>query len=200
MTKRFRLAVVAACAVLTVTAKDILVSTPNTSLLLKAEEGQPLHISYYGERIDGTDQVYAAYSLWEPAYPAFAGGGSNSYALGVRHADGNMSTELVYTGDRQTSEEHSTLHVISMRDKKYDLLVDVCYRAYDNSDVIETWTEIRNQEKKPVTLLKYASGFLPLRRGDAWVVHQHGAGRSRPRSGVGNMDRARDDQYQKRTL
>ena len=174
MTKRFLLMAMAACAALALSAKDILVNTPNTSLLLKAEENQPLHISYYGERISDIGQVYYAYSLWDQAYPAFAGGGSNSHALSVKHWDGNMSTELVYIGDTQQPEANSTLYVISMKDKAYDLMVDVCYRAYNNSDVIETWSVIRNQEKKPVTLTKYASGFLPLRRGNAWVTHQHG--------------------------
>lgn len=57
MTKRILLTAMAACAALALPAKDILVSTPNTSLLLKAEEGQPLHISYYGERISDVGLV-----------------------------------------------------------------------------------------------------------------------------------------------
>ena len=52
--------------------KDIYVNSPSTTLLLKAEQGQPLHVSYYGERVDDAQQVYRAYSLWEEAYPAFA--------------------------------------------------------------------------------------------------------------------------------
>ena len=160
---------------LTMQAKDILVNTPNTSLLLKAEEGQPLHVSYYGERIDGIDQVYNAYSLWEHAYPVFGAGCQSVPALSVKHADGNMSTELVYENDTQTSEYNATLYTITMKDRAYDFWVDVCYRAYTNSDVIETWSVIRNGEKRPVTLLKYASGYMPFRQGNAWVSHQHGA-------------------------
>ena len=160
---------------LSMQAKDILVNTPNTSLLLKADEGQPLHVSYYGERIDRVDQVYNAYSLWEHAYPAFGAGCQNVPALSVKHADGNMSTELVYKSDTAVEEPNATLYTITMKDKLYDFWVDVCYRAYTNSDVIETWSVIRNEEKKPVTLLKYASGYMPFRQGDAWVSHQHGA-------------------------
>ena len=172
--RNIHLFAMAVFATISIQAKDIVVNTPNTSLLLKAEEGQPLHVSYYGERIDNISQVYSAYSLWEQAYPAFGAGGNSMPALNVKHADGNMSTELVYHSDKQQNEPNATVYTITMKDRAYDFWVDVCYRAYTNSDVIETWTVIRNNEKKPVRLLKYASGFVPLRQSDAWVSHQHG--------------------------
>ncbi len=156
-------------------AKDIFVNTPNTTLLLKAEENTPLHISYYGSKVRNADEVYMAYSLWEDAYPAFGLGCQDLTCLSVRHADGNMSTELVYVSDTERQEQNAKVYVVTMKDKLYDFQVDVCYRAYQNCDVIETWTEIRNNEKKPVTLLQFASGFLPIRQGDVWVSHQHGA-------------------------
>lgn len=156
-------------------AKDILVNTPNTTLLLKAEEGKPLHVSYYGEKISSVSQVYDAFSLWEEAYPAFGAGCQEITALDVKHADGNMSTELVYRSDAQQAEANATVYIVTLKDKIYDFEVDVCYRAYNNCDVIETWTVIRNNEKKPIVLQKYASGFMPFRQGDAWVTHQHGS-------------------------
>ena len=156
-------------------AKDILVNTPNTTLLLKAEEGKPLHVSYYGEKISNVSQVYDAFSLWEEAYPAFGAGCQEITALDVKHADGNMSTELVYRSDAQQAEANATVYTVTLKDKIYDFEVDVCYRAYNNCDVIETWTVIRNNEKKPIVLQKYASGFMPFRQGDAWVTHQHGS-------------------------
>ena len=156
-------------------AKDILVNTPNTTLLLKAEEGKPLHVSYYGEKISNVSQVYDAFSLWEEAYPAFGAGCQEITALDVKHADGNMSTELVYRSDAQQAEANATVYTVTLKDKIYDFEVDVCYRAYNNCDVIEAWTVIRNNEKKPIVLQKYASGFMPFRQGDAWVTHQHGS-------------------------
>lgn len=154
--------------------KDIFVNTPGTTLLLKGEEGKPLMISYYGDRVNSADMVYRAYSLWEEAYPAFGRECSQVECLSVRHADGNLSTELTYVSDTETDETNARLYTITMRDKVYDLTVDVCYRAWQNCDVIETWSVIRNNEKKPITLHKYASGFLPLRQDNAWVSHEHG--------------------------
>ena len=117
-------------------AKDILVNTPNTTLLLKAEEGKPLHVSYYGEKISSVSQVYDAFSLWEEAYPAFGAGCQEITALDVKHADGNMSTELVYQSDAQQAEANATVYTVTLKDKIYDFEVDVCYRAYNNCDVI----------------------------------------------------------------
>ena len=172
---RLSFLLLATVAAMPMLAKDILVNTPNTTLLLKAEEGKPLHVSYYGERISSVSQVYDAFSLWEEAYPAFGAGCQEITALDVKHADGNMSTELVYRSDAQQAEANATVYTVTLKDKIYDFEVDVCYRAYNNCDVIETWTVIRNNEKKPIVLQKYASGFMPFRQGDAWVTHQHGS-------------------------
>ena len=172
---RLSFLLLATVAAMPMLAKDILVNTPNTTLLLKAEEGKPLHVSYYGEKISNVSQVYDAFSLWEEAYPAFGAGCQEITALDVKHADGNMSTELVYRSDAQQAEANATVYTVTLKDKIYDFEVDVCYRAYNNCDVIETWTVIRNNEKKPIVLQKYASGFMPFRQGDAWVTHQHGS-------------------------
>lgn len=172
---RLSFLLLATVAAMPMLAKDILVNTPNTTLLLKAEEGKPLHVSYYGEKISNVSQVYDAFSLWEEAYPAFGAGCQEITALDVKHADGNMSTELVYRSDAQQAEANATVYIVTLKDKIYDFEVDVCYRAYNNCDVIETWTVIRNNEKKPIVLQKYASGFMPFRQGDAWVTHQHGS-------------------------
>ncbi len=174
MLKRILLLAAACVTAALLPAKDILVNTPKTTLLLKADRGQPLHISYYGERVDNAGQVYSAGSLWYEAYPAFGTCGTDVPALSVRHADGNMTTELEYVSDTAVAEANATLYTITMKDKAYDFYVDVCYRAYSNADVIEAWTVLRNGEKKPVTLNKYASGFLPIRQDDVWVTHMHG--------------------------
>ena len=172
---RKQLTVIAMLAAATLPAKDIFVNTPRTTLLLGVEENKPVHISYYGEKITDANEVYRAFSIWEEAYPAFGLGNNFTPALSVKHADGNMSTELVYQSDTETKEGNATVYTITMKDKQYNFLVDICYRTYDNCDVIEAWSEIHNQEKKPVTLLKYASAYLPMRQNEVWVSHEHGA-------------------------
>lgn len=169
------LAVLTLCVAGIAHAEDILISTPSTSMLLKADVGQPLHFSYYGERITDVNQVYDASSLWEEAYPAFGRGCLDITALSVRHADGNMSTELVVKGTESRTEGDSKLFIVHMTDRQYALGVDVYYRAWQNTDVIETWQIITNNEKKPVTLQQYASAAMYMRRGNVWATHMHGS-------------------------
>ena len=158
--------------------KDILISTPNTSLLLSAPENEVLKIAYYGEKIGNADveNIYSSgLAFKEQAYPAFGSNGENETALAVQHADGNMSLDLVVKNVFSEEQTDSQITTIVMQDRVYPFIVKVFYKAYKNLDVIETWTEITNGEKKPLTLLRYASAFLPIRQGDVWVSHLHGS-------------------------
>ena len=158
--------------------KDILISTPNTSLLLSAPENEALKIAYYGEKI-GSDEVENIYSSGlafdEQAYPAFGSLGENETALLVQHADGDMSLDLVVKNVFADEQQDARTTTITLQDRVYPFTVKVFYKAYKNLDVIETWSEIANGEKKPVTLFRYASGFLPIHQGDVWVSHLHGS-------------------------
>ena len=153
-------------------AKDVFINTPRTTLMLSANEGQTPRIHYYGSRLrpDQAHEVYDAMSINYDAYPAFGRDSFDETALSVTHADGNMSTELAITGVRTEGD----VTIISMKDKKYDFFVDLCYKAGPASDVIETWTVLRNGEKKPVRLEQYASGVVTLRQEGAWLTHFHG--------------------------
>ena len=157
----------------TVCAKDVFVNTPRTTLMLSVNDGETPRIQYYGSRLKASqaDEVYAARSLNQDAYPAFGRDSFDETALSVTHADGNMSTELVVTGCKQEGDQT----IITLKDKKYDFFVDLYYKANNQSDVIETWTVLRNGEKKPVKLEQYASGVMPLRQEGAWLTHFHGS-------------------------
>jgi alpha-galactosidase len=182
--KQVLLSVIALTLSMTGNAKDVFVNTPKTTLMLAVNEGQTPRIHYYGSRLkaDQAHEVYDAMSINYDAYPAFGRNSFDETALSVTHADGNMSTELAVTG----SHTEGDLTIISLKDKKYDFFVDLYYKANDKSDVIETWTVIRNGEKKPIKLEQYASGVMTfrqegLRQGDgtwgrgAWLTHFHGA-------------------------
>ncbi len=153
-------------------AKDIFINTPKTTLMLTANDGGTPRIHYYGSRITPAQgrEVIDAMSINYDAYPAFGRDSYDETALSVTHADGNMSTELAITGTRTEGD----LTIISMKDKKYDFFVDLYYKSNDQSDVIETWTVLRNGEKKPVKLEQYASGVMTFRQEGAWLTHFHG--------------------------
>ena len=88
------------------------------------------------------------------------------------HTDGNMSTVLIATGE---IKQEGQIIRICMKDPVYPITVDLCYKAFVEEDMIETWTEIRNGETKPVTLTQFASISLPIRRGNVWMSHFYGS-------------------------
>ncbi|CDB12105.1 uncharacterized protein BN744_00463 [Bacteroides sp. CAG:633] len=158
-------------------AKDYLVSTRHTSLLIKADEGKQARFQYYGTRIaeNEIDGIYnAGLAYWAETYPCFGISSYGEKAFAVAHSDGNMSVDLVVEGVRQYSDEESDITEITLKDKVYPLVVKQYYKAYKGTDIISTWVEITNNAKKALTLYKFASASLPVKRADNWLTHFHG--------------------------
>ena len=156
---------------------DELISTRNTSLLLLARTGEPLKIAYYGARVsqaEGSQVWWAGDALDRNAYPTFNDNCSAESAIMVQHADGQVMLSLVVQKVERKSVDGGELLTVSTKDKAKPFYVDICYRSYNDADMIETWTEIRHNEKKDIVLKQYASGYLPLRGNDAWLTHFHG--------------------------
>jgi alpha-galactosidase len=93
----------------------------------------------------------------------------------MRHADGNLSTELEATGVERLKNDGNQITVIHLKDKVYPVTVDLKFQEYKDVDMIETWAEITHQEKGTVTLTQFASVSLPIRRGDVWLSHLYGS-------------------------
>ncbi len=166
-------------ALLTITAQtamaeQVTLQTKNTTMVLNVEKGKQPQYVYYGAKLSDYDlqhlqmprggrmDAYPAYGMNCPAEAAFA----------MKHADGNMSTELFATGQ---IEQKGLVTRISLKDPVYQTSVNLCYEVRPEVDMIETWTEITNPEAKPVTLTQFASCALPIRRGDVWLSHFYGS-------------------------
>ena len=157
-------------------AQNVCVSTPKTSLVLSAPEGGTLKHLYYGEKLSPGDlQHINAAQTGHDAYPVYGLNAPEETALAVRHADGNMTLQLEVVRVTTSEEGNAMKTVIALKDKVYPFFVNVCYRAWQDADVIEAWTEISHQEKKPVLLSQFASASLPVRRGDVWLSHLSGS-------------------------
>ncbi len=157
-------------------AQNVCVSTPKTSLVLSAPEGGTLRHLYYGNRLSEADlQNIATTEAGHTAYPEYGLNAPVETALAVKHADGNMTLQLEVLNVTTEKEGNAVTTVVALKDKVYPFFVNVCYRAWQDADVIESWTEISHQEKKPVVLNQFASGYLPIRRGDVWLSHLSGS-------------------------
>ena len=155
---------------------NVTVQTPNIQMLLHANEGQDLRMAYFGSKTASLQEVNdAGDNLNFPALPAFGTVDAvHLPALQVQHANGDQNLELQVTGYETTNEANAVVHTITMQDRLMPFTVKVCYKAYRDVDIIETWTLIEHQEKRAVTLKRYDSGHLTIRRGDVWVTHLHG--------------------------
>lgn len=158
-------------------AQHICISTPNTSLVLNAPNGGELKYLYYGSKLSETDlqHINEASNCNHTAYPVYGMNCPGEAALSVKHADGNMSTQMEVVSVSTNQENQSTLTTIHLKDKVYPFYVDVHYKAYQDVDMIETWTEISHTEKKPVYLSQFSSAYLPIRRGNVWLSHLSGS-------------------------
>lgn len=152
------------------------IETPATQMVLHAKEGGDMRMAYYGPKVATLAELQAAGADFDfSALPAFGTVDMvHLPALQVLHADGDLNLELHVAAYDRTDAGTAILHTITMRDKLQPLTVRLFYKAYKAVDVIETWTEIVNDEKKSVTLKRFDSGHLTLRQGDVWLTHLHG--------------------------
>ena len=154
-------------------AKQVTIQTKNTTMVLEVENGKQPQYVYYGAKLSDYDLSH----LQTPrngrmdAYPVYGMNCPAEAALAMKHADGNMST-AVYVTDLQTQGD---IIRITMKDPIYPTTIALCYKAYPDEDMIETWAEINNGESKPVNLTQFASIALPIRRGNVWLSHFYGS-------------------------
>lgn len=153
------------------------ISTDRMSVVLDAPEGKELRFLYFGEKLCDSDlkTLLSSGMASRSAYPVYGMNCPSDAALAVVHPDGNMTLDMVVDNVSSEKEENSTVTRIRLKDKVYPFYVDVCWRAYDDSEMLETWTEILNKERKPVSLEKYLSAYLPVRKGDVWISHLYGS-------------------------
>lgn len=158
-------------------AQNFCISTPGTSLVINAPTGGELKYLYYGNKLSETDlqQIEAVSNCNHTAYPVYGMNCPGEVALAVTHADGNLSTQMEVASVSTETEKQATLTTVRLKDKVYPFYIDVCYKAYQDVDMIETWTEISHQEKKAVRLTQFASAYLPVQRGNVWLSHLSGS-------------------------
>ncbi len=109
-------------------------------------------------------------------YPPSGDGFILEPALQATHSDGNTSTDLIYVKHSMTAlDTNVNLIRIELLDRFYPFSVSLFFKAYQAEDVIEQWTEIRQDEGRPVTLFRFASsGPLMPRAEGYWLTHFHG--------------------------
>lgn len=160
-----------------VKAEQVVVQTRSISMVLDVEKGAQPQYVYFGSRLNAADlkNLSVPNGGRMDAYPAYGMNCPAEAALAMRHSDGNMSTVLVALGVSYKKEENATITIIHLKDPVYNIKVNMYYRAYNDVDMIEAWTDVKNEERSAVTLTEFKSAMLPIRRGDVWISHLYGS-------------------------
>lgn len=160
----------------------IRIATDNTDLILEVGPNNRLYQTYLGPKLLHADDManltwyqYAASdgSVSTRGWEAYSASGNEDFfepALGITHADGNMTTYLYYTGSSSDDVPGGTHTRIYLRDDKYPVDVTLNYVAYPHENVIKTWSEISHGEKKAVSLSQYASAMLYFNEPEYWLT------------------------------
>lgn len=151
----------------------IRVNTKNVDLVLRVKDDGRLHQSYLGKRLkDESDLRHL------PQGPeAYLTHGMEDYfepAIEVTHNDKNPSLLLKHQSHETQKGDGYTETIITLKDDKYPTTVVLHYAAYSEEDIIKTWVEITNGEKKPIMLKKYASSMLHFNRANYFLTEFSG--------------------------
>jgi alpha-galactosidase len=90
-------------------------------------------------------------------------------SLKVEFADGTRGIEWHLTGHRvepSTTGDGSSTLVLELSDLAYPLRVELCYRVFDDSDVLERWARVANVGDSPIILRQALSAnlWMPIER------------------------------------
>lgn len=160
----------------------IQVETANVSMIMEASEDGMLLFRHFGGKVADPDD-FAGYRSYrrsdygtDPlAYPAAGGRYFNAPAISVRHADGDMNTELRYVSHSVIAPEDGVTRTDIILEDEKGVRVNLVYTAYGPDDVITVRSEITNTGKKPVTLLNYYSASLPVVSDRYLLTHFYGS-------------------------
>jgi alpha-galactosidase len=159
-------------------AELINIQTQTTSLVIDANKGEQLKFIYYGEALSDNEvsQLHNAGLETHNAYPVYGMGEMRETAMSVTHFDGNMTLELAVTGyTTDVNSDGTRVTTVNLSDKYYKFDVAVKYLTYDDSEIIETWVEVVNNEKSSVKLREFASAYMPLRYGNVYLSQFYGS-------------------------
>lgn len=165
----------------------IKIETEASALVLKVGKNKKLYQTYLGTKLNNSAEYEAVskentknfvvndgnplIDLRHPAYPTFGTDNLFEPAIRITHNDGNPSLELEYQNHTiQKIDNNTTEIIVKLKDPEYPVFVNLHYKTFFKENVIESWTEILHNEKKPVMLYNYASSALHLDADQYWLT------------------------------
>ncbi|WP_338395910.1 alpha-galactosidase [Fulvitalea axinellae] len=166
------------------TGKIIHVNTDDVSIVLSVDENGIPVFRHFGKRLAHPEEVtlesrdlapnYGYRYDLRQAFPTFGAGYIYDPMLKVTHADGNLSTDLKFEGQRtwlDANDRNITHTELTLKDRVYPLTVKIFYDAYAKENVITQRMSVTNSGKKPVMLEEFASSFAHFKRKSYHLTH-----------------------------
>ncbi len=159
----------------------ISIESENKAIYLLVEESGRVRQTYFGDKLSDATPFTTLYGSTaihkKDAYPTFGTGYTGEVALKLTHADGNMTTRLVYESHTTESLLDGALveTKVRLKDEYYPLYVTLIYKAYQQENVLTVATLIENGEKKPIRLEGVASAYLSMQADSYWLTRFKGS-------------------------
>ena len=150
------------------------IETKNLSLVFSVRNGR-LYQNYLGKKMLNAQENAGLPAGRHEAY--IAAGMEDLFEPAIRmvHSDGNPSLALRYVSHVTKREDDNVAHTsIVLKDPQYPVEVTLHFAAHFNENTIREWTEIRHNEKKPVTLTNFASSMLHFDAAKYWLTQFDG--------------------------
>jgi len=137
--------------------------------------GRPLDHKALGEI--GTEMGRSGTSEEEPLeYVAWGGLRYDEPSIKVEYPDGTRATEWELVGSGVRREVDASTLVLELADVAYPLRAEVCYRVFDDSDVLERWVKLVNvgEEGTIVVHQAHSANWWVPERGNWRLTYLHG--------------------------
>ena len=142
--------------------KVIRIATDQTDLVFKVGDNGRLYQSYLGKVLKSEADL----KFLPLGTEAYLTHGMEDYfepAVRVLHNDGNPSLLLKYVSHSTSNPQPGvTETAIVLKDEVYPVQVTLYYTAFAKENIIKERSEIKHNEKKPITLYQYASSLIHL--------------------------------------
>ena len=154
--------------------KTIRIETKDNLLLLGIGKDSLLKQLYFGAKISSDGMTVQNINNSKPAYAGY-GDEIDNFALRLTHADGNLTTNLVYTGaNTERTDSNISITKIILKDKYYPDEITLFYKTYNEQNIIEQWMTFSHKEKGAVTLYNFTSASLNFQTPNAYLSYFYG--------------------------
>ena len=162
----------------------ITVETKNTMLVYRVNDDGRVLFQHWGEKTEDLAPLSNRPFVRQPdtdddlapqIYPAYGGRYYLEPALKLTHADGVLTTDLRYENCRVRRLDADRVEtVVSLKDRLYELYVDVRFVACYEEDIIAQSVSLWHRERGEVVVERFASSFFPLHAESYYLTHFHG--------------------------